>query len=90
MVTLSIPASLAQYTEGKTRIPLEGESLRVTLNAIHDRYPRAYEQILTEPGEVRTHVNIFVNRRLVRALDGPEADLNDGDVITILPAISGG
>jgi molybdopterin synthase sulfur carrier subunit len=36
------------------------------------------------------HIVIFVNSREIRALEGPDTKLKDGDVITILPPMAGG
>ena len=39
---------------------------------------------------MRRHVNLFVNSDNVRDLDGLDTPLAPGDVVTILPAVSGG
>ena len=39
---------------------------------------------------VRRHLNVFVNSDNVRDLDGVYTTLTQGDVVTILPAVSGG
>jgi molybdopterin converting factor small subunit len=39
---------------------------------------------------VRRHLNIFVNADNVRDRDGVETTLTSGDVVTIVPAVSGG
>jgi molybdopterin converting factor small subunit len=39
---------------------------------------------------VRRHLNVFVNSDNVRDLDGVDTTLTPGDVVTILPAVSGG
>lgn len=90
MITLRIPSALRLYTNGEHQVVVEAESLRDSLTALREQFPFAYERILTEPGELRIHVNIFINQRLARSLDGPDAQLSDGDIVTIMPAISGG
>jgi sulfur-carrier protein len=39
---------------------------------------------------VRRHLNVFVNSDNVRDLAGVDTTLTSGDVVTILPAVSGG
>ncbi|MBI3873158.1 MAG: MoaD/ThiS family protein [candidate division Zixibacteria bacterium] len=90
MITLRLPRPLWQYAQGEKEIRLTAESLREALARFREQHPQAYERMITEGGELRTHVNIFVNRDLVRVLDGPQAQLKPGDVVTIIPAISGG
>ena len=47
-------------------------------------------EICDETGQVRRHVNLFVNTAHVRDRDGLDTALVAGDVLTILPAVSGG
>jgi molybdopterin converting factor small subunit len=49
-----------------------------------------YRNICDETGKVRKHLNVFVNSDNVRDLNGVDTALMPGDVITILPAVSGG
>jgi molybdopterin converting factor small subunit len=49
-----------------------------------------YRNICDETGTVRRHLNVFVNADNVRDLDGIDTALTTGDVLTILPAVSGG
>jgi len=46
--------------------------------------------VCDETGRVRRHLNVFVNSDNVRDLDGLDTVLKSGDVVTILPAVSGG
>ena len=52
--------------------------------------PRLYRNVCDETGAVRRHLNVFVNSDNVRDLDGVDTTLTPGDVVTILPAVSGG
>jgi sulfur-carrier protein len=49
-----------------------------------------YRNVCDETGAVRRHLNVFVNSDNVRDLDGVDTMLTPGDVVTILPAVSGG
>ena len=49
-----------------------------------------YRNICDETGKVRRHLNVFVNTDNVRDLDDIDTTLTPGDVISILPAVSGG
>jgi molybdopterin converting factor small subunit len=39
---------------------------------------------------MRAHVNIFANEEEMRYLDGERTALQDGDIVHIVPAVSGG
>jgi molybdopterin converting factor small subunit len=48
------------------------------------------DRVITELGEVRPHVNIFVDGESIRDTGGLAAPVRDGAEIFILPAVSGG
>ncbi|PYR50815.1 MAG: molybdopterin synthase sulfur carrier subunit [Acidobacteria bacterium] len=50
----------------------------------------ADRNVCDETGTLRRHLNVFVNSDNVRDLDGVDTRLSPGDVVTILPAVSGG
>jgi len=52
--------------------------------------PVLYRNVCDETGAVRRHLNVFVNADNVRDLSGLDTTLKAGDVITIVPAVSGG
>jgi molybdopterin converting factor small subunit len=49
-----------------------------------------HRNICDETGRVRRHINVFVNSSHMRDLEGLDTALAPGDVVTILPAVSGG
>jgi sulfur-carrier protein len=48
------------------------------------------DRVLTEQGELRRHVNVFVGEESIRFLNGLSTVVEDGDTIMIVPAVSGG
>ena len=52
--------------------------------------PAVRDRVLTERGDVRPHVNIFVDGDNSRSSGGLDAPVRDGAEILLLPAISGG
>jgi molybdopterin converting factor small subunit len=46
--------------------------------------------VCDETGAVRRHLNIFVNTDNIHDVDGLDTALAPGDVLSILPAVSGG
>jgi molybdopterin converting factor small subunit len=91
-VTVHLPAPLLPYADGNERIVLEGApaSVREALTAIRDRHPALHDRLLTEQGEVRPHVNVFVGGESIRFLDGLETKVGDGAEIHVIAAVSGG
>ena len=60
------------------------------LDQLEDRHPALHRSVCHETGAVRRHVNLFVNKSHVRDRDGLDTALAPGDVLTILPTVSGG
>jgi molybdopterin converting factor small subunit len=43
-----------------------------------------------EHGKLRAHLSLFVNAEDSRFLGGEDATLHDGDIVHVIPALSGG
>ena len=54
------------------------------------QFPGLAGQVVTEDGNLHKFVNLYVNDDDVRYLDKLDTKLNDGDTISILPAVAGG
>ena len=89
-VTVYVPGVLRAACDGASRLSLNAASVRAVLEAIEGRHPALYRSVCDETGAVRRHVNLFVNTAHVRDRDGLETTLAPGDVVWILPAVSGG
>ena len=89
-ITIQVPSVLRDCCKGAAEISLAAPSVRVALEQLERRHPPLYRSICDETGTVRRHVNLFVNTANVRDREGLDTELVPGDVITILPAVSGG
>ena len=91
-ISIILPRALFQYALGTNTIVLEGPCSTVgeALGALSVRLPAVTDRVLTEQGELRPHVNVFVGEESVRFLDGLSTAVPDGSTITIVPAVSGG
>jgi molybdopterin synthase sulfur carrier subunit len=89
-ITIHLPAALRRYCDGAATLTLSAASVRAALEQIERSHPSLYGSICDETGKVRRHVNLFVNTSDVRDREGLDTALVAGDVITVLPAVSGG
>jgi molybdopterin synthase sulfur carrier subunit len=89
-ITVVVPTLLVSYCGGKSDLELQAATVRGALDELEQRFPRLYPNICDETGAVRRHINVFVNSDHVRDREGLGTALADGDVVTILPAVSGG
>jgi sulfur-carrier protein len=88
-VTVKIPAQLRTLTGNESEAQVEGTSVGEALDAVYARYEGLRDRI-TEDGELRRFVNVYVGGEDIRFGQGLDTPVGDGDEITILPAVAGG
>ena len=75
---------------GERSVAASGATLRELIRNVDQRHPGFAGQLLEHDGEQRRFVNIYVNDEDVRYLGGLDTTVEEGDVISILPAVAGG
>jgi len=91
-VAFLIPGYLRPFTQGQGRIEIESRPANVgeALAVLWSLHPGVRDRVVTEQGEIRQHVNVFVGHESIRFTGGLATPLGDGAEITIVPAVSGG
>lgn len=92
MFTFVIPGPLRELAGNRGEVRLSGDAVSVSdaLSLLWRECPGVRDRVLTELGEVRQHVNVFVDGESIRDSDGLATRVRDGAEIYILPALSGG
>jgi sulfur-carrier protein len=88
-VTVKIPTQLRAATGGEAEVEVEGGNVGEALDAVFDAYGDLRERI-TQDGTLRRFVNVYVSGEDIRFQQGLETELEEGDEVTILPAVAGG
>jgi len=91
-VRFLIPGPLQPFAGGRSAIMLESSpaTVRQALEALAARHPGIRDRVITERGDVRRHVNVFVGAENVRDALGLDTAVPENGEIAILPAVSGG
>jgi molybdopterin synthase sulfur carrier subunit len=89
-ITIHVPRQLRAYCAGAAQLKLSAPHVRAALDELEREHPMLYRSVCDETGAVRRHVNLFVNTSHIRDRDGLDTPLVPGDVVTIVPAVSGG
>jgi adenylyltransferase/sulfurtransferase len=89
-ITVYVPSQLRNRCQGASELAISAASVRDALAELERRFPDLHSGVCDETGAVRRHVNLFVNTSNIRDREGVDTALTDGDVVTILPAVSGG
>ena len=88
-VTVKIPTQLRAATGGQSEVEVEGSNVGEALDAVFAAYGDLRERI-TQDGSLRRFVNVYVSGEDIRFQQGLETAINEGDEVTILPAVAGG
>jgi len=89
-ITVKIPTQLRNVTGGEAETTVEeAATVGEVLDGLYDRYDGLRERIAVD-GDLRRFVNVYVEGEDIRFLDGLETPVEDGDEVTILPAVAGG
>ena len=89
-ITIHVPGPLRMYCAGAAELSISAHTVRAALEDLERSQSALYRNVCDETGTVRRHLTVFVNSDNVRDLDGIDTILTPGDVVTILPAVSGG
>jgi molybdopterin synthase sulfur carrier subunit len=88
-VTVKIPTQLRVATDGQAEVEVDGSNVGEALDAVFAAYGDLRERI-TQDGTLRRFVNVYVSGEDIRFQQGLETAINEGDEVTILPAVAGG
>jgi molybdopterin synthase sulfur carrier subunit len=89
-IEVKIPTILRSYTGGAKSVEASGATLSALLDNLDGNHPGLKGRLLTDDGSLHRFVNVYVNDEDVRFTGSLDTTLNDGDAVTILPAVAGG
>jgi molybdopterin synthase sulfur carrier subunit len=92
MITFQITGYLTEFAAGNAEVKLDANPSTVgdALNELWNRHVGLRDRVLTERGEVRPHINIFLNSQVVRRDQVIQTKTAGNDEICNMPAVSGG
>ena len=89
-ITVRIPTPLRNLTNGEETVEAAGSTVVAIIDDLETKFPGIKERICDESGQVRRFVNFYLNDEDIRFKDGQDTAVNDGDELSIIPAIAGG
>src|SRR5512146_2392882 len=90
-VNVTIPSYLAAFAGGRNALTVNSgvTTVRDLLSALWQLHPALRDRIVDEQGEVRQHINMFVDGEAIRHTDGLATLVPQNAEILIVPAVSG-
>ena len=92
MVKFNITGFLTEFAGGRSQISVESTPRTVgdALEELWKVHVGLRDRVVDERGELRRHVNIFLDNENIRRQEMLATPIPDNSEITILPAVSGG
>lgn len=91
MVTIELPRSIVgENSQSSVLVEEPVSTVREALRTLEIHSPSAIDRVLDEQGNLRQHVNVFLNQENTRFLAGLDTPAPDGSTIHVIGAISGG
>lgn len=88
-IEVRIPTILRPFTKDQKVVAASGASLTALITDLDLQFPGIGDRLL-ENSALRRFINIYINDEDVRFLGGLDAQIKNGDSVTILPAVAGG
>lgn len=88
--TIHLPAVLSRLADGRRALESDAGTLGAAIDDVASRYPALAPRLRDEQGQPYAFVTFYLNDEDIRFSGGFDCLLNDGDEVTIVPAIAGG
>ncbi len=89
-VKVRIPTPLRKITNDLEEVDAQGTNITEIIADLETNYPGLKERICEDDGSLRRFVNLYLNDEDIRFKENMDTALNDGDELSIIPAIAGG
>jgi adenylyltransferase/sulfurtransferase len=89
MAIIRIPTPLRPYSGGSSAVTVAGNTVGEALEDLTRIHPQLRAH-LYDGDDLRSFVNVYLNKEDVRGLQGPATALKADDTLMIIPSIAGG
>ena len=88
-VEVRVTGNMQKLLGDKKSVKAEGSTVSEVIADVDRRYPGVRDRVV-EDGKLLRFVNVYLNDEDVRFLQQLDTQLNEGDVLSVLPALAGG
>lgn len=89
-VKILVPTVLQKYTDNQAVLECSGSNVKELVETLEEEYPGFKGRLRDEEGQLRRFLNFYVNSEDIRFLENEKTSLQDGDEVSIVPAVAGG
>lgn len=89
-VKILVPTALQKFTNEQATIECSAGNIAELLDSLEANSPGIKARLCDDEGKLRRFLNFYVNSEDIRFLQGIDTPLEDGDEVSIVPAVAGG
>lgn len=89
-IEVRLPTVLRPHAGGASSVECDGTTVGEVLASVTTQFPGVAAQLDVSSGELPRFVNVYLNDEDIRYLDKLDTPVAERDVISIMPAVSGG
>ncbi len=90
MAKIIIPTPLRKFTSNQAAVAVQAGTVLDSIRDLTQQFPDLAKHLFNEDQKLRGFVRIFIGENDIEDLEGQETRVNQGDTISIIPAIAGG
>ena len=87
MATVYIPSLMQKLSDGKSKVEIEGSSVRQVVNNLEAAYP-GFKERLVEDGRIKGNISVAIDGEITPL--GMLEKVGENSEVHFLPAIAGG
>jgi molybdopterin converting factor small subunit len=89
-IRIEIPPPYRPYTKYTSVVSVAAGTVTEAFSALFEIFPELRKHIQNPKKEIRPFINIFVNGKNIKSLQGLNTTLEPGDIVQFIPSIAGG
>ncbi|NND95085.1 MAG: molybdopterin synthase sulfur carrier subunit [Flavobacteriales bacterium] len=89
MAYINIPTPLRKFTNDNSKVEFQGATVIEALQSLSNSYPSLAPYLL-DGEKIKPFIKLFKGDTDIQSLDNEQTAVQDGDVLSIIPAIAGG
>ncbi len=89
-VEVKLPTVLRAHADGQASVSSDGATVGDVFADLVARYPSMRGNLLDDAGGLHKFVNVYKDDDDIRYLEQLDTKVENGDVLSILPAVAGG
>jgi molybdopterin converting factor small subunit len=90
MPSIRIPTPLRSYVNGQAEVSVQGTTAGQALESLLTQFPALRPHLTGQDGSLRAFVNLFLDGKNIRDMQGLDTPLMPEAVLSLIPSIAGG